>query len=122
MDIEWKQELTKTSYQLMREAGYLPITDRRSGKQSYVYRLTSNRYPRFHVYIEEEEETYLKIHLHLDHREHGFGQKLHDTEYQGANVEQESARIQRWLKHFTVTATEEDETDEKGFFTKLFGG
>lgn len=125
MDIEWKKELAKTSYQLLREAGYKPITDRASGKQSYVYRITANRYPRYHIYVEQELDDYLKLHLHLDHREHGFGQRLHDTEYKGERVETEASRLQRWLNHFTVkeepktkSASSEDSTS---IFGKLFG-
>jgi hypothetical protein len=122
MDIQWNQELTKTSYQLLREAGYIPIHDRRSGKQSYVYRLSANRYPRFHVYVEEETDNSLKLHLHMDTREHGWGERLHDTEYEGENVKRESDRLKRWLMHFTVKHDDESEEEKGGFFSNLFGG
>jgi len=125
MDIHWKQELTKTSYQLLREAGYIPITDKVTGKQSYVFKLTSERYPRFHIYVEKETDKELHLHLHLDKRQHGFGQKLHDSEYNGENVDPEGERLKRWLQHFSYTQdkpAQQNTTDkEKGFLSKLFG-
>jgi hypothetical protein len=126
MDIAYSYELTKTSYQVLREAGYIPITDRKTGKQSYVFKITGNRYPRYHVYVEDERDDFLKLHMHLDHREHGFGERLHDTEYKGEKVEAEGQRLQRWLAHFTVKEEEADSSDQqpkddRGFLSKLFG-
>lgn len=121
MDISHNKPLTKTSYQLLREAGYIPIHDRRTGKQSYVYRLTANRYPRFHVYVEEETDDSLKLHLHLDNREHGWGQRLHDSVYEGEQVEAEAGRLKRWMKHFTVKEKPKKEAEDKGFLSRLFG-
>ncbi len=102
MDIAHQGFLRKNSYQILREAGYFPILDRRSGKQSYILRLTANRYPRFHVYVEGESDDELRLHLHLDYREHGWGQRLHDTEYDGEQVQAEAGRLKRWLQHFTA--------------------
>lgn len=127
MDIHWQKPLKKTSYQLLREAGYIPITDRATGKQSYVFKLTSERYPRFHIYVEGEGDDFLQIHLHLDRRKHGFGERLHDTEYDGETVEKEGERLQRWMQHFTIAETAADDSsksnpkDDKGFLAKLFG-
>ena len=122
MDIEWKKELTKNSYGILREAGYIPIQDRKSGKQSYVRKFTSAKYPRFHIYVENEKEDYLKLHLHLDHKAHGWGQRRHDTEYKGEKVSAETARLERWLVHFTdLGDNEESEKDSGGFFSRLFG-
>lgn len=125
MDISWKQELSQTSYRILREAGYIPIHDRKTGKQSYVYKLTGNRYPRFHVYIEGETDEQLDLHLHLDNKEHGWGQRLHDSEYNGERVDAEGERLKRWLQHFTISTnsepTEDEQNDEKGFLSRLFG-
>lgn len=123
MDISYHKELTKNSYGFMREAGYIPIHDRRSGKQSYVYRMSGGRYPRFHVYVQEETDDSIKLHLHLDHREHGWGQRLHDTEYDSDLVRSEADRLKRWLVHFTKKEkSAEDKKENKGFFSRLFGG
>jgi len=122
MDIEWKKELTKNSYGILREAGYIPIQDRKSGKQSYVRKFTSAKYPRFHIYVKNEEDDYLKLHLHLDHKAHGWGERRHDTEYKGEKVSAETARLERWLVHFTdLGDNEESEKDSGGFFSRLFG-
>lgn len=123
MDISYNKELTKNSYTILREVGYVPIHDRRSGKQSYVYRLTGNRYPRFHIYVQQETDDSLKLHLHLDHREHGWGQRLHDTEYDSEAVRSETDRLKRWLLHFTKKEkSADDPKEDRGFLSKLFGG
>lgn len=126
MDIIYNKPLQKTSYSILREAGYIPIVDRVTGKQSYVYRIQEGRYPRFHVYVEEEKDDLLHIHLHLDHKQHGWGERLHDTEYEGEQVDEEGARLERWLEHFSIKESEEDSKEEKkenilDFIAKLFG-
>lgn len=126
MDILFQKPLQKTSYAILREAGYIPIVDRASGKQSYVLKIAGGRYPRFHVYIEEEKDDLLKIHLHLDHKQHGWGERLHDTEYDGEDIDIESGRIERWLEHAVVKDSENKEEDNKkesilDFIAKLFG-
>ena len=132
MDILFQKPLQKTSYGILREAGYIPILDRASGKQSYVSKITQARYPRFHVYIEEEKDDLLKLHLHLDHKRHGWGERLHDTEYEGEQVDDESARIERWLNHYAVKDDQEEKSEEDesfsgkketflDFIAKLFG-
>ena len=96
--------------------------DRASGKQSYVYRLTTNRYPRFHVYVEEETEDSMKLHLHLDNKQHGWGERRHDSDYDSEQVKAEGARLQRWMLHFTKQeVSSEDKKEEKSLFSRLFG-
>ncbi len=126
MDILFQKPLKKTSYAILREAGYIPIVDRVTGKQSYVLKISGGRYPRFHVYIEEEKDDLVKIHLHLDHKQHGWGERLHDTEYDGEDIDVESARIERWLEHNVVEEVEEEEVVSKkesflDFIANLFG-
>lgn len=133
MDIVITKPLKKNSYAVLRDAGYIPIFDRAGGKQSYIFRFRGDRYPRFHVYVEEESDARTKWHVHLDHREHGFGERLHDTEYDGEAVRDEAARLQRWLAHYIdqrpVTETrpsqsaaeKKDEPRSGGFFSKFFG-
>lgn len=133
MDIVISKPLKKNSYAILRDAGYIPIFDRASGKQSFVFRIKDTRYPRFHVYLEEESDSRTKWHLHLDHREHGFGERLHDTEYDGDAVREEGSRLQRWLMHYidrgpapkntagTNNSSSSADAERRGFFSKLFG-
>jgi hypothetical protein len=128
MDIVITKPLKKNSYAILRDAGYIPIFDRASGKQSYVFRIKDGRYPRFHVYVQEESDARTKWHMHLDQREHGFGERLHDTDYDGEAVKEEGARLQRWLAHYIQAAPAPSsktpsggKQDRRGFFSKLFG-
>lgn len=127
MDIVIAKPLKKNSYTILREAGYIPIFDRASGKQSYIFRTKEGRYPRFHVYVQEESDARTKWHLHLDNREHGFGERLHDTEYEGAAVNDEGARLKRWLAHYVETspsgppAAKTPAPEKRSFLSKLFG-
>ena len=123
MDIAITKPLKKNSYAILREAGYIPIFDRASGKQSYIFRIRGDRYPRFHIYVTEESTAKVAWHLHLDHREHGWGEKLHDTEYNGNAVTEEGNRLRRWLAYFTDTSQPSEPTkpESKGLFSKWFG-
>lgn len=127
MDINYSQPLSKNSYTILRAAGYVPIRDRKTGKESYVLKLRETHYPRFHLYIEREDKEEIAWHLHFDQKEHGWGEKRHDAQYDGEDVEKEVARLQRWLVHFTASSKDEDgPKDDKdksvgGFFAKLFG-
>lgn len=126
MDIIYTKPLTKNSYNILRAAGYVPVRDRKTGKESYVFKFRGDRYPRFHLYVEEEAVDQIKWHLHLDHKEHGWGERRHDTEYEGEEVEAEGARLQRWLVHFTQSDSSKKEEKKEnegigGIIAKIFG-
>lgn len=126
MDINYAKPLSETSYNMLRKAGYIPIRDRETGKDSYVFKISGDRYPRFHLYVEAEGATRLKWHLHLDNKKHGWGEKRHDADYDGPDVVEENDRLLRWLAHYTVKEEEKKEDDKGdksvgGFIAKLFG-
>ena len=78
---------------VLRRAGYVPFRDPRSGEESYVRRLGTHFYPRFHLYVEEPDGQ-LRLNLHLDQKQpsyHGF--KKHSGEYDGQVVEAEAERL-----------------------------
>lgn len=81
----------------MRRAGYTYIRDRRSGQDSFVHRLGSDFYPRFHVYINEQADKII-FNLHLDQKQPSYvGAKSHNAEYDGANVVAEISRLKSFL-------------------------
>lgn len=85
---------------LMQRAGYHAFIDPNTGSESYVMRLGRNFYPRFHVYLQTKEETRL-LSLHLDMKKPSYeGGHAHSGEYDGAQVEQEVERLQRWIQYF----------------------
>ena len=78
----------------LREAGYSHITDRQSGQDSFVRRLTRDFYPRFHLYLQEEGEM-LVLNLHLDQKRPIYrgAPHAHNAEYDGEVVEREIERL-----------------------------
>ena len=79
--------------QVLKRAGYLYISDRRSGKTSYVRSLARANYPRFHMYVKDEPGLVL-FDLHLDHKQASYeGNHMHNAEYEGDLVESEMGRL-----------------------------
>jgi len=78
---------------LMRKIGYLF-----QKKNQFVKSLGRNDYPRFHLYIEENNDE-LIFNLHLDQKKPIYkGGPAHAGEYQGKVVEAEAKRIKQILK------------------------
>ncbi|MBI4122232.1 MAG: hypothetical protein HY461_02785 [Parcubacteria group bacterium] len=134
MDIIWQKPLSQNAGTMLRQAGYIPLFDRLSGKQSFAFQIGPGHYPRFHVYVEEETEARLKLHLHLDSKEHGWGERRHDSVYDSDEVRAEAARVKRWLEHFAGSGQKgggqtrgqageapAGSKEEGGFWAKFFG-
>lgn len=93
MKIRFKMPLPLHPDALMRAAGYAPFTDPKTGDSSYVRRLTSEFYPRFHCYVEERDEI-VTFSLHLDQKKPSYrGTSAHGGEYDGTTVEREMDRM-----------------------------
>ena len=84
---------------LVRQAGYAYLIDRNSGQESYVRRLGRGYYPRFHLYLEQQNGQAV-LNLHLDQKQASYaGAHAHNAEYDGELVEQEMARIKSFTKN-----------------------
>lgn len=81
--------------QWLRRAGYTLIHDYRSGQDSFSRRFNREHYPRFHLYVEElDNSEYLFFNLHLDHKQASYaGSKRHSADYDGDLVEGEAKRL-----------------------------
>ena len=96
-----KTQLSDSPANLMRRAGYTYIRDRRTGKESYVRRLTGNFYPRLHCYVSEQGPSHkggasgqVTFNLHLDQRPTRYeGQTAHAGEYDSPVVQTEIERL-----------------------------
>lgn len=79
---------------IMRRVGYGEIVDRKHDTISYARRLSSERYPRFHVYVDEIENG-IKINIHIDQKAASYkGHTAHSGEYEGPRLVDELKRIQ----------------------------
>ena len=84
-------------YNLMRQSGYHPHETEREkdGESSFVRRLGSADYPRFHAYVSHGTEEVV-INLHLDQKKPTYsGTSAHSGEYDGDLVEREAERIKQ---------------------------
>lgn len=89
--------------QLLRRAGYAEFVDPRIGEVSYVRRLGANFYPRFHAYIERQENGF-QVNLHLDQKQASYrGHTKHSGEYDGEVVEKEGERIRTSIAALKLT-------------------
>ncbi len=99
MVIKFKKSDLKgvSSENFLRSAGYFILSDRRSGKTSFARRIYGDRYPRFHIYLNEKEDE-IFFNLHLDQKEVSYrGQSSHSGEYDGRVVEEEASRLKSLL-------------------------
>lgn len=79
--------------QFLRRAGYSPLGNRQTGDPSFVKRLSSDFYPRFHIYLDLTSQPAC-FNLHLDQKKASYDkQTAHSGEYDGDLVEQEAARL-----------------------------
>lgn len=79
---------------LLRRAGYAPFRDPKSGEESFVRRLGTQFYPRFHMYVTKDSDELLELNLHLDMKKPSYrGSRAHSGEYSGELVEEERKRI-----------------------------
>ncbi|MFH1745147.1 MAG: hypothetical protein ABH881_03190 [bacterium] len=92
-----KNELRENLATFLRSAGYGYITDRRTGNESFVRRLSREFYPRFHVYFQETDDKYI-ITLHLDQKKTSYaGSRMHSAEYDSELVGEEWERLKKLI-------------------------
>lgn len=107
MKIKFQEELlSQTPERILSSLGYIYITDRRSGQDSFARPLASGHYPRFHIYINREDQ-FSFLNLHLDQRPSVYkGAKAHAADYDGEVVEGEAARLSAYFVKEKVVAKE----------------
>lgn len=104
------KNLQKNINNIMRTVGYMPAFFQNDGEFSVIRKVGRNDYPRFHLYIREEEVPRhsdssgqmkgknLIFYLHLDQKKPSYkGAKGHSGEYEGDLVEGEAERIKSLL-------------------------
>ncbi len=92
MDIELKKG-HQIAPVILRRAGYAPYINK-EGVQSFSRRLHGTDFPRFHLYINEEDEHTITCSLHLDQKAPSYmGARAHGGDYDSETVQQEAERI-----------------------------
>ena len=129
MDINFQQKFNTPTEQLIRRAGYGLVRDRRASQASYARRLGNGFYPRFHMYVNSEDPLILSI--HIDQKQASYeGQTAHSGDYDSDLVKQEAQRIYNMVMTevssdtstgLSMTDSADDEEEDGGFFSKLFG-
>lgn len=86
-------QLNEPIESLLRQAGYVYLIDRNTGKESFVHSLNRGYYPRFHLYLEQQNNKII-LNLHLDQKQASYaGASAHNAEYDGELIEQEIERL-----------------------------
>lgn len=100
MKIQLPNIFTQNIYAILRRAGYVPIHDRMNQTSSFVRKLSSGHYPRFHLYLNEERDQ-IVFDLHLDQAKTRYdGQTAHNADYDSPEVKNELARIYQLLNGY----------------------
>jgi hypothetical protein len=93
MRIKIPANIALTPARLIKRCGYAEIRNR-AGKVSYVHRLGGYRYPRFHVYVDDNW-----FNLHLDQKAPIYqGVPAHSGEYESEVVKKEAERIKQYIE------------------------
>lgn len=89
--------LTDHARNIMRNLGY-GEQRARSGQISYAKRISGEKFPRYHAYVEDQNNG-MQVNLHIDQKEASYeGSHVHSGEYDGRLVEQEMNRILLFIK------------------------
>jgi hypothetical protein len=84
-------------FNFMRKAGYFSLGGSRETELNYIRTVAGDPYPRFHLYLKNEEGTWV-FNLHLDQKKPSYeGSSAHSGEYDGETVEKEAERIKEIL-------------------------
>lgn len=89
MKFTLSNNFSQNLYTLIRRCGYVPIHDRKTGKDSFSKKLSNAHYPRFHLYITQNQKTVV-FDLHLDQNRNRYqGQTAHNADYDSQEVKNE---------------------------------
>ncbi len=88
----------KNIIDLMRKVGYYHLS-KKGNQLSFIRPLERSVYPRFHIYLQEEENNDLIFNLHLDQRKPVYKfSSAHNADYEGEILEREKERIKMILE------------------------
>ena len=121
MKVIFNQKFNQNPDFLIRRSGYGQIRDSKNGQISYVRRLRTDFYPRFHLYVNSDNP--LVLNLHLDQKKASYeGYTAHSGDYDSEIVKQEAQRIYNAILQEKKEGEEEEgKEDVGGFWSRIFG-
>ena len=100
--------LNESPENLLRQAGFSYLIDKKTGDESFVRPLGRGYYPRFHLYLARQNGRVI-LNLHLDQKQASYaGAQAHIAEYDGETVEAEMDRIKERLALGTQPAMHDE--------------
>lgn len=114
--------LSDNARNILRRLGYGEQRTR-AGQISYTRRVSGERFPRYHAYVEDQNGG-LQVNLHVDQKEASYeGTSAHAGEYEGPVVEREMSRIAGFILSLKTIPTPNAPTPnapKKGFWGTLW--
>lgn len=105
MKVAYDKTVMPNPLAVLRKAGYSSFIDPNTHEESFIIRLTSEFYPRFHLYVETKRDE-VTFNLHLDQKKPSYGVgHAHGGEYDGPIIEKEMRRIDSWVKYIPIVET-----------------
>lgn len=122
MKILLPQGVSMNVRNFLRRQGYSCIMNSYNDRISFIKRLTTSNYPRFHIYVEKDISGNNYINLHLDQKKPSYAAgHAHMGEYDSEIVNLEAKKIIKSLyKNLTFSTSLENKPQEKNFLKKLF--
>lgn len=106
-------EARLTSKQALTRVGYHEFVDPNTGKLSYIRRLGTGFYPRFHAYVTAQDDGALALDIHIDQKHASYeGGTAHSGEYVGPLLDAERDRILSELENKTKSTLHISTTSE----------
>ena len=88
-----KKVLEENIENILRKAGYNLIHSYHTKKDSFVRRLTRDHYPRFHIYVKDNNDI-IVIDIHLDQKKASYDNThVHNAEYDNEIIDDEIKRL-----------------------------
>ena len=90
-----KKVLNEKIENILKKAGYVLINSYYTKKVSFARRLTRDHYPRFHIYIKENNDIII-IDIHLDQKKTSYNNaNAHNAEYDSSIIKEEVQRLKK---------------------------
>lgn len=103
MEIFLPAQIKENPQVILRRLGYHPYQDPYKGEISFIRRLGSYYYPRFHIYIISTKKGKI-LNLHLDQKKPSYSKgHAHAAEYESEVVKQEAERIKKFIHYLLKT-------------------